>query len=135
MARITSAPSVGTAFEGRPRGVTRVIASGTQYQGYLVGLLVEVFGEAWLSGGRLAFRLPAVVSVGDTITPKARVIAVTGTAAGCQVELEVWCENQDGVRVLAGSATGLVATAPDQADGRSAAAPAADASPPAASMR
>jgi acyl dehydratase len=89
-------------------GVTRVAASGTQYQGYLVGLLIDLFGEGWLAGGTLAFRLPAVVGVGDAITPRARVMRVTPGPAGTEVTLEVWCENQDGARVLAGTATGTI---------------------------
>lgn len=89
-------------------GVTRVAASGTQYQGYLVGLLLDLFGEGWLAGGTLAFRLLAVVGVGDRITPRARVTGVTTQDGGWRVELEVWCENQDGERVLAGTAAALV---------------------------
>ncbi|MCC6856730.1 MAG: MaoC family dehydratase [Microbacteriaceae bacterium] len=147
-ARITSAPGVGTTFEGRPRivswerlwafsggpfaaegwprknihtdlaaanaaGVSRVAASGTQYQGYLTGLLIDLFGEGWLATGTLAFRLPAVGGVHDTITPKVCVTSVEEGAEGCRVGLDVWCENQEGARVLAGTATGLIdCTAP-----------------------
>ncbi|MCC6175883.1 MAG: MaoC family dehydratase [Chloroflexi bacterium] len=87
-------------------GVTRVAASGTQYQGYLVGLLIDLFGEAWLASGTLSFRLPAVVGVNDRITPMARVTGVLEAPTGQRVDLEVWCENQAGERVLAGTATG-----------------------------
>jgi acyl dehydratase len=90
-------------------GVSRVAASGTQYQGHLVGLLIDLFGEGWLSSGTLAFRLPAVVGVGDRITPKVRVMGVADGPSGARVTLEVWCENQHGDRVLAGTATGHVA--------------------------
>lgn len=48
----------------------------------------------------LAVSFLAPVSPGDTLTGRARVIDVTPTHA----RVDVWCENQHGVKVLAGKA-------------------------------
>lgn len=35
-----------------------MVVSGTQWEGYLVGLLVETMGQAWFEGGRLDVKIP-----------------------------------------------------------------------------
>jgi acyl dehydratase len=92
----------------RAAGVQRVAASGTQYQGYVVSLLLDLLGEEWLASGAHEFRLPAVVTVGDVITPKARLLAIERLDGVDVVELETWAENQRGERVLAGRAKGAI---------------------------
>lgn len=86
-------------------GLSEVVVSGTQWEGYLVGLLVEMFGVGWFSGGRLDVKIPRSVKIGETIQPRARVESVDREGDTVQVLLGVWCENQDGQQVLAGSAS------------------------------
>ena len=90
-------------------GVYAVSASATQYLGYAVSLLLDLFGDAWLSTGSLAVKFVAVVTVDDVLQAKARVVEVQVEDAGRRrVQLDVWCENQKGAKVLVGSATGVL---------------------------
>jgi hypothetical protein len=90
-------------------GLPSVSASGTQYQGYLVQLLIDLFGEAWLSHGTMTAKFIAIVDAGDTLRPHAVVRSKHAEGSALSVTLEIWCENQHGARVLVGQATGLVA--------------------------
>ena len=89
----------------RAAGLAEVVVSGTQWEGYLVGLMVELFGMAWLHHGQLDIKIPRSVKIGETIQPKARLEAREACKDGLQVGLSVWCENQDGQQVLAGKAS------------------------------
>jgi acyl dehydratase len=86
-------------------GLSTVVVSGTQWEGYLVGLLVEVFGRAWFSGGQLDIKIPRSVKIDETVQPKARVEAREQEGERVRVALAVWCENQDGETVLVGTAS------------------------------
>lgn len=109
------------ALEGWPRknlhtdletakrlGLYTVAASGTQYQGYVVSLLVDLFGEEWLSHGTMTAKFIAVVDVNDTLQPKVKVTAKEPQGDCTKIYLDIWCENQKGAKVLVGAATGLV---------------------------
>jgi acyl dehydratase len=87
-------------------GLDTIYVSSTQYLGHLAELMIELFGSGWLHSGRttnLKFIHP--VADDDVIQIKARLgeIATDGTCA-----LEVWCENQDGIQVMVGEASGRI---------------------------
>jgi len=86
---------------------TRVV-SATQYMGYLVELMLHLFGESWLNHEKLNLKFIAPVDVGDRLTPKA--VVRSREIEGCCVKfhLDVWCENQHGSKVAIGTASGLV---------------------------
>ncbi len=85
-------------------GLSAVVVSGTQWEGYLVGFLVEIFGAAWFDGGTLDIKIPRSVKIDETVRPQARVEARVADGDRVRVELSVWCENQDAQQVLVGTA-------------------------------
>jgi acyl dehydratase len=89
----------------RQAGLDSIIASGTQSEGLLIGLLVDVFGDAWAGHGELelAFRKP--VRVGDTVRPGLQWTHLTDTPAGARWVASVWCETAAGERVIEGTAS------------------------------
>ena len=89
-------------------GLSAVVVSGTQWEGYLVGLLVEMFGAAWFSGGQLDIKIPRSVKIDETVRPSARLEAREPAGDGWRIALTVWCENQDGEQVLVGTASCIV---------------------------
>jgi acyl dehydratase len=89
----------------RATGLSEVVVSGTQWEGYLVGLLVELFGIAWMHHGELDIKIPRSVKIGETLQPKARLESRDGAGGEARIALSVWCENQDGVQVLVGTAS------------------------------
>ncbi len=92
----------------RQCGLPAPIASGVMSQAYLVALMLDVFGEAWLANGRMELAFFRTVQPGDRLTPKAVVRRREPKAGAVQLTLDVWCENQRGERVTAGVATGTV---------------------------
>ena len=89
-------------------GLPTRAASGAMMQGYLSELMIGLFGESWLSRGRLSLKYIRIVDVGDTITARARVSATQPDESTTRFDLEVWCENQQGQSVVVGTGTGWV---------------------------
>lgn len=85
-------------------GLATIIASGTQFEGYLLSLLVDLFDSHWLRAGELDVKITRSVRVGETLQAHARLDTREPVGAGTRVVLGVWCENQDGEQVLVGTA-------------------------------
>ena len=50
--------------KAKDAGLSAPIASGVQYEGYLIRLLTDAFGEAWFTGGSLNVKYPQAGSGG-----------------------------------------------------------------------
>ena len=78
------------------------------FEGYLTELMIYLFGENWLIGGKMGLTFIAIVDPGDRLLPKAIVRSRHIEGSGVRFVMDVWCENQYGNKVVAGTATGLV---------------------------
>ncbi len=81
-------------------GFSAPIAAGEHTIAVAMQLIVDRFGERFLRGGSFEVALIKPVFFGDTITAHAR----AARAANGHLELDLWVDNQDGARVLAGTA-------------------------------
>lgn len=86
-------------------GLDAIIASGTQSEGLMVALLIDLFGSRWLEHGVMDLKVINSVHVDDVVQAKAILKERTGTGEDATALLDVWCEKQDGTKVLVGSAT------------------------------
>lgn len=86
-------------------GLDTIIASGTQSEGLLVALLIELFGTPWLEHGVMDLKVINSVHVDDVVQAKAILKDRTDTGEDTTALLDVWCEKQDGTKMLVGSAT------------------------------
>jgi 3-hydroxybutyryl-CoA dehydratase len=84
----------------RAAGLPAAIAAGVQFMSYIFEMLERSYGFASVQGTVLDVRIRAPVFAGDEITARG---TVTGVADG-RASLEVWCENQRGEHVIAGTA-------------------------------
>jgi acyl dehydratase len=90
-------------------GLPTVAASGTQFQGYAVQLMIHLFGKDWLSNGTMSVKFIKMVVEKDIITAKAKVQSREHREpATIKYMLDIWCENQKGDKVMVGTATGMV---------------------------
>lgn len=89
-------------------GLQKRNASGTQWQGYVIQMMIDLFGTAWLSQGTIETKFIRLVQEDDVVTPWARVAERAEIDGGVRLVLDIGCDNQDGTTVLAGSATGVV---------------------------
>jgi hypothetical protein len=90
--------------KAREAGLPDIIVSGTQFEGVLLTHLVDLFGYAWHSGGELNAKIVKSAFVNDEVTPVAVVRDTAAGQGGAGVELDVWCEKQDGEKILVGHA-------------------------------
>ena len=89
-------------------GLPTRAASGAMCLGYLSELLVDLFGDRWLTYGELTSKFIGIIDAGDDISCKAQVTAREVSASGVRFTLDVRCENQDGTPVVVGTASGRV---------------------------
>ncbi len=90
------------------RGFRDTIAHGLMTLAFVSEMLGQYFGPRWAQGGKVRVKFIAPVYPGDTITACGRVTASRPEADGQRLTVEVWCENQDGQRVLVGEASACV---------------------------
>jgi acyl dehydratase len=74
---------------------------------YVSELMMQFLGEGYVKGGRVSLSFTKPVIVGDTLTVRGRVISRESDGDRTRVSVEVWCENQDGVMTMIGTASGL----------------------------
>ena len=86
-------------------GFRSPIAHGLMVLGYLSETLREAWGMGWLTGGEVDIRWTGPVYPGDRIAPGGRITERTEEGEGVRLVAEVWCDDQDGRRVLAGTAS------------------------------
>lgn len=84
------------------RGTRTIFASGTQYQGYLVAMLIEMFGMDFLTSGKLDFKIIKIVYQDDVITPGFTVTAKDETVDGVTYGVDIWTHNQDWHKTMIG---------------------------------
>lgn len=89
-------------------GLPSRAASGAMFEGYLAELMIDLFGENWLTGGKMSLTFIAIVDIGDALLSRAIVQSKQVEGLGVRFALSVWCENQRGDKVVVGTAAGLV---------------------------
>jgi len=87
-------------------GLETLCVSATQYMGHLISVLIKLFGDEWLNTGKIDVKFTKVVSPAQRLQAKAVIRAVSNESGTAKVELDVWVENQDGEKVLSGTAAG-----------------------------
>jgi acyl dehydratase len=102
--------NIHTDYEfAREAGLPAVNVSATQIMGHLTEHLIDLFGERWLSMGRIQeVKFIKSTAEGDTLRAGSRVTKKVHEGAEIKYILDVWCENQRNEKVLIGEAIGLV---------------------------
>ena len=89
----------------KKNGLPGIIADGMISTNWILGLLVDVFGSEAAGKGRLRTKYIAPVYEDQVIIACARVRGSTQDAKGRNVyELDVWCEDDTGLKVTVGEA-------------------------------
>lgn len=87
-------------------GLQRTIASGQNQMAFVHELLEKNFGDSWVYGGRISLRYIRPVYEQDVLTPTGVVTDVVTEEDGSpRVLLDIWCENQNGDKTSAGTAS------------------------------
>ena len=95
------AKNVHTDLEfARASGLPARGASAATVIAYLSEMMVDLFGEEWLAAGRLELKFLRLIEVDDHIVARG---AVTSVHDDGSIDVELWCENQRGEKVCAGT--------------------------------
>lgn len=89
-------------------GLPDAVAQGLHTYAFMLEWLVQYFGEDWFAGGKLGVSFLSVVVPGDVVTVRSEVTSTDPASDGTQVTLDIWCENERGQKVAAGTASALV---------------------------
>jgi len=101
----------------REAGLDRIIASGTQSEGLLIGFLIDTFGAAdWYRTGELDVRFMKPVGVDDVVRPALRWTLCEARDDELHLAAECWCELENGDRVVDGNVSCRVMRAADGAE-------------------
>ena len=89
------------------KGFRVPLAQALMSTAYVSQMMVGFVGEGFVRGGRISVSFIKPVLAGDTLTVHGRIKSREPEGDKTRVSVEVWCENQDGVKTLVGSASGL----------------------------
>lgn len=94
----------------RRHGYAGALMSAYVLCGYMAELLVKFYGPSWLTGGSLAVNfINGGVQQGDSIRCGGEVVDSVVEPSGVRHELAIWMEKDGGKRVIAGTASGIIA--------------------------
>ena len=100
--------SIHTDVEwARKKGFKAPLAQALMSAAYISQMMVDFAGEGFVKGGRISASFIKPVLVGDTLTVHGRIKSREPEGKKTRVTVEVWCENQDGVKTMVGTASGL----------------------------
>jgi len=88
----------------RARGLPAAIAAGNHTLSFIVEMLLDAFGDDYLHDSVLDVRFVAPVYAGDRVRAGGVITQREPTPAGQRLTIAVWCENQRGRLVTAGTA-------------------------------
>jgi len=72
-------------------------------------MMVQYLGEGFVRGGKMSVAFIKPVLAGDTLTMHGAVKSMDAEGEQKRVTVEFWCENQQGVKTMVGTASGLAA--------------------------
>jgi acyl dehydratase len=91
----------------RKKGFRAPLAQAMMSTAYVSQLMMQFLAEGYIKGGRMSVSFTKPVIVGDTLTVRGRVKSREPEGDRTRVTVEVSCENQDGVKTMIGTASGL----------------------------
>ncbi len=91
----------------KQKGFRAPLAQALMSTAYVSQMMVSWLGEGFVRGGKISASFIKPVIVGETLTARAVVTAHDEVDGRPRVTVECWCENQDGVKTLVGSASGF----------------------------
>lgn len=93
----------------RQKGFKAPLVQAMMSTGYVSQMMMQLAGKGFVKGGAMSVSFIKPVYVGDTLTVRGRVKSREHEGGVTRVTVEVWCENQDGVKTMVGTASGIEA--------------------------
>ncbi len=97
--------------EARKLGFPTIVVQGMMTTCFVSQVMLNRFGEGFLSGGRMDLKLTNVLWVDERVTAYGKERETTSEGTLSRVHCDVWVEKEDGTRILIGEASALEAAA------------------------
>ncbi len=95
------------ADEAQKLGFPTIVVQGMMTTCFIAQVMLDRFGEGFLSGGRMDLKLTNVLWVDEHVTAFAKERETTPEGTGSRVHCDVWAEKDDGTRILIGDASAV----------------------------
>ncbi|MBM3340537.1 MAG: hypothetical protein FJY56_00260 [Betaproteobacteria bacterium] len=100
--------SIHTDLEwAKQKGFPRTLVQALMSTAYVSQMMVKWLGAGFVQGGQISASFINPVYEGDTLTARAVVKSVEDVSGRPHVTVECWCENQNGLKTMVGSASGF----------------------------
>ena len=93
--------------EARRLGFPDIVVQGMMPLCFLSEMMTQRFGPGWLQGGRMSVNLVNVLWGSDAATCRGRVTARSAEGSRQRAHLQLWCEKDDGTKVVVGTASAV----------------------------
>jgi phosphate acetyltransferase/phosphate butyryltransferase len=93
----------------RKKGFRVPLAQAMMSTAYVSQMMVNFLGAGFVKGGKMSVAFIKPVLAGDTLTVHGMIKSREQDGKRTRVTVECWCENQDGIKTMVGSASGLEA--------------------------
>lgn len=90
----------------KKKGFRTTLVQAMMSTGYIAQLMTAYLGTGFVRGGKMAVSFIQPVFQGETITVHGLVKSRQPDGDRTRVEVEVWCQNKDGVKTAVGTASG-----------------------------
>jgi hypothetical protein len=84
------------------------LIAGSTALAYISESMLHFFGEGWIKGGKLDVSFIGGVVDGETVTVKGFLREKVSEDSAFRLVIDVWMENEDGEKVITGTASGLI---------------------------
>lgn len=74
---------------------------------YVSQMMMQFAGKGFVKGGTMSISFVKPVYVDETLTVRGRIKSREPEGRATRVTVEVWCENEDGVKTMVGTASAL----------------------------
>lgn len=89
------------------KGFRVPLAQAMMSTAYVSQMMVNFLGAGFVKGGKISVAFIKPVLAGDTLTVHGMIKSREPEGDKTRVTVECWCENQDGIKTMVGSASGL----------------------------
>jgi len=93
--------------EARKLGFPDIVVQGMMSLCFISEMMTSRLGSGWYMGGRMNVNLVNVLWQGETVAAKGLVRATSPEGSATRVRTDVWCQKQDGTKIVVGTASGL----------------------------
>jgi acyl dehydratase len=99
---------IHTEDYAKEHGMRGALVAGSTLLSYMLEMLYNTFGEKWLSHGKINISFIGGGALnGDQVTVHGKGKSIEPQDGGDRITLDIWMENQSGVKIMVGEASCL----------------------------